>query len=326
VFVKSIKLKVLMGTLIGIMGLFISGRTPSTLSAEIADNSYPAKNITMKSLTNPEGIALDPRGNIWITNYNNDSVSERDPNGKPLSPSGGFTGGGLNKPLGIVIDSTGNVWVANYGNNSITKLNSSGQPLSPASGFTGGGLNKPLGIVIDSTGNVWVANYGNNSITRLNSSGKPLTPTSGLRVNGLKHPYSITIDSVGNVWVANEGNSITEMIGAAPNEAAPVISGSRFDTFLNQREKIMETLTLLGAEMLPNELTLLKVIVAFGFVGWMMLLLVQAVWLDSSAVAKNGLDEYGGHYSKKHGGYHCVTGRFAGKSFANKEEMLKLAA
>jgi hypothetical protein len=88
----------------------------------------------------------------------------------------------------------------------------------------------------------------------------------------------------------------------------------------------MDTLTILGAEMLPNELTLLKFIVGIGFIGWMMILFVQAVWLDGFPVAKSGLDEDGCHYSKKHGGYHCVTGRFCGKIFTGKEEMLKLAA
>ncbi|MFI5304251.1 MAG: hypothetical protein ACHQYP_05575 [Nitrospiria bacterium] len=281
-FVKSISINLLLGTLIGMTGFFYSGWTPSTMAAGITVNSFPVRNITKESLANPEGIAVDPTGNIWVANYNDDSVSKRDSNGKLLSPSLGFTGGGLNKPLGIAIDATGNVWVANYGNNSVTKLDSSGKPLSPSSGFT---------------------------------------------VNGLNLPFSITIDTVGNVLVANEGNSITELIGAAvPDDAAGDFSGNRFDLFSNQGEKTMETLTLLGAELLPNELTLLKVLVGIGFVGWMMLLFVQAVWLDSSGVAKNGLDEYGGHYSKKHGGYHCVTGRFAGKSFASKEEMLKLAA
>ncbi len=85
--------------------------------------------------------------------------------------------------------------------------------------------------------------------------------------------------------------------------------------------------TTFGSIMLPNELLLLKVIIGMGFFGWMMLLLVQAVWLDGSPVIKkSSLDEYGCHYSKKHGGYHCVTGQFAGKIFSTKEEMLKRAA
>ncbi|MBI3352952.1 MAG: hypothetical protein HY036_10290 [Nitrospirae bacterium] len=326
-FGKSLKINFLLAALIGIMGLSFSGRTPSTLTAGTTDNFIPAQIITSGALTNPEGIAFDFAGNLWATNYGDNSVTKLDSNGKPLSPSTGFTGGGLNKPLGIAIDSTGNVWVTNYGNNSITKLDSNGKPLSPSGGFTGGGLNKPLGIAIDSTGNVWVANEGNNSITKLDPSGKPLSPSTGFAVNGLKLPFGIAIDSTGNVWVANEGNRITELIGvASPAEGEGAFSSNPLKTLLNKGGKTMETLTLLGAEMLPNELTLLKIIIGVGFLGWMMLLLVQAVWLDGSPVLRSSLDEYGCHYNKKHGGYHCVTGPFARKTFASKEEMLKLAA
>ncbi len=160
-FGKSLKINFLLGTLIGILGLFYSGWTPSILAMGTTDNFIPARNMIGGALTNPEGIAVDSAGNIWVTHYGNNSVSKLDFNGRPLSPSGGFTGGGLNKPLGIAIDSTGNAWVANYGNNSVSKLDFNGKPLSPSGGFTDGGLNKPFGIAIDSTGNVWVANEGN---------------------------------------------------------------------------------------------------------------------------------------------------------------------
>lgn len=35
-----------------------------------------------------------------------------------------------------------------------------------------------------------------------------------------------------------------------------------------------------------------------------------------------GLDGYGCHHDKKHGGYHCHRGQLAGKSFASQHEML----
>jgi len=35
-----------------------------------------------------------------------------------------------------------------------------------------------------------------------------------------------------------------------------------------------------------------------------------------------GLDTYGCHHDRKHGGYHCHRGQFAGRSFASKAEML----
>ncbi len=35
-----------------------------------------------------------------------------------------------------------------------------------------------------------------------------------------------------------------------------------------------------------------------------------------------GLDEFGCHHNRKHGGYHCHRGLFAGKSFESKVEMI----
>jgi len=36
-----------------------------------------------------------------------------------------------------------------------------------------------------------------------------------------------------------------------------------------------------------------------------------------------GLDSYGCHNDRKHGGYHCHRGKFAGQSFSSKAEMLQ---
>lgn len=88
----------------------------------------------------------------------------------------------------------------------------------------------------------------------------------------------------------------------------------------------METLNVFGAEMLPNELSLLKIIVGIGFIGWMLLFLVQTVWLANTPGEESGLDEYGCHLDKKTGIYHCVTGQLSGRDFSSKQEMLKLAA
>ncbi|MBI3605203.1 MAG: hypothetical protein HY202_04150 [Nitrospirae bacterium] len=193
--------------------------------------------------------------------------------------------------------------------------------------MTGGALTNPEGIAVDSAGNIWVTHYGNNSVSKLDSSGKPLSPSGGFIVNGLKLPFGIAIDSAGNVWVANEGNRITELIGAAsPAEGEGALSGSPLETLLNIGGRTMETLNVFGAEMMQHELTILQIIVGVGFVGWMMLLLVQTVWLANAPGEESGLDEYGCHFDKKTETYYCVTGQLAGRKFSSKKEMLKHVA
>ena len=53
----------------------------------------------------------------------------------------------------------------------------------------------------------------------------------------------------------------------------------------------METYTVFGALMLPNELGLLKVMVGISFFGWMILMLTQVVWLDEWPLAKQNVPE-----------------------------------
>jgi DNA uptake protein ComE-like DNA-binding protein len=57
------------------------------------------------------------------------------------------------------------------------------------------------------------------------------------------------------------------------------------------------------------------------------ILLVISLWFASLPFVAwphgGGLDGYGCHNDRKHGGYHCHRGQFAQKAFASKFEMLK---
>ena len=163
-------------------------------------------------LNYPSGVAIDSLGNVWVTNYNANSVTEMSTVGSILSGTSGYTGGGLNSPYGIAIDSSGNAWVSNYVGNSVTKISNSGSILSGASGYTGGGLDGSAGIAIDGGGNVWVANLYSNSVTKISNSGSILSGGSGYTGGGLNGPAGIAVDGSGNVWVSNyKGNSLTKI-------------------------------------------------------------------------------------------------------------------
>ena len=155
----------------------------------------PSSGYTGGGLNNPMDIAVDASGDVWVANlppylsyehvnghlrvvrYNH-SISEFGSNGKPLSPSSGYTGGGLDGPAGIAVDASGHVWVADSENNagiaySISEFNSRGNPLSPSSGYTGGGLIEPQGIAVDASGNVWVTNFIGYSLIEFIGAASP---------------------------------------------------------------------------------------------------------------------------------------------------------
>lgn len=50
-----------------------------------------------------------------------------------------------------------------------------------------------------------------------------------------------------------------------------------------------------------------------------------AISAGSAFAHGGGLDSYGCHNDRKHGGYHCHRGQFAGQSFSSKSEMLQAA-
>ncbi len=72
----------------------------------------------------PNGIALDGSGNIFVADFNNQRVQKFTSSGTYLSQFGGYgTGNGqFDLPAGIAIDNSGNIWVAEMNNHRIQKF------------------------------------------------------------------------------------------------------------------------------------------------------------------------------------------------------------
>jgi hypothetical protein len=195
-------------------------------------------------VNDPNGIAIDTSGNIWVTNRNAGSLSELSSNGTPISGSSGYTGGGLGNSQSAsaltVIDGSGNVWVMNA-NNSLSEFSSAGVPISGSAGYTGGGLNGPGWLAIDGAGDVWVADQEGslfdglgNSISEFNSSGTAITGSNGYESSVAGPPLYIAVDGSGNVWVTTpvtvtggtltKANSIVEFIGVAAPTVTPMVA------------------------------------------------------------------------------------------------------
>jgi hypothetical protein len=184
--------------------------TPNDLSVAI---SYAAS-----ELYDPDWLAIDGSGNVWIANYassssgGSSSLMVFSPTGQLLSGESGY-GSGIAGPYLVVIDKSGNAWVLNNdsGDYSINEFSSNGTVGSVLTG----GLDQPEGFAFDKSGDFWVANYAGGvspaqgTITELNSSGSPIE--SGITGGGVDGPMGIAIGATGNVWAANEYNGITEL-------------------------------------------------------------------------------------------------------------------
>jgi hypothetical protein len=103
-----------------------SGNSISELDAH-GNPLSPGSGYSGGGLASPGGVAIDGQGNVWVTNYDGNSITElagadaASP-GAALSPGSGFTGAGLSQPFSPAIDSAGNLWTANFGNNSVTQF------------------------------------------------------------------------------------------------------------------------------------------------------------------------------------------------------------
>ena len=190
-------------------------------------------------LTLVDGIATDPRGNIYISHRSQNRIRKLSPNGTITTIAGngiaGFSGDGvpalkssLNFPAGLAFDK-GNLYVADRNNHRIRKIDSKGI-ISTVAG-TGipeccndnglaveAHLHFPSDIDVDTEGNLYISDRSNNRIRKVNSDGI-ITTMAGLGKPGyggdfgpadkalLKYPFGISLDNKGNFYIADRGNN-----------------------------------------------------------------------------------------------------------------------
>jgi PKD repeat protein len=168
---------------------------------------YPGFEICMS-----QGIAIDGRGDAWVTNVGAgtcilNTITEFSNSGGLLSGQG-YTSNDLFQSYGIAIDGAGNAWAINDDHLSLTEFSNSGAVLSGTTGYTSSVL-YAKGIAIDGQGNVWIAGLdvidSNYEIVKYSQSGSqlatyPLNTTN----SGYYEPSAIALDGAGNAWTANE--------------------------------------------------------------------------------------------------------------------------
>jgi sugar lactone lactonase YvrE len=204
-------------------------------------------------LNGPGNMAIDARGNVWVTanyTYSRNPVApvcgshlvfEFTPTGR-YAPGSPFSGGGLSGAgFGITLDPRGHVWVGNYGfastrcpnqppHNSVSEFNQDGTPISPGSsssnpggGWTQGPLSWPQGTVSDQRGNIWIGNACSDSVTRyLGGDPRRAVTSAGL---GIKKPFDIAFNGRGQAFVTGNLNNTVAMLNPDGKPARSAITG-----------------------------------------------------------------------------------------------------
>ena len=191
----------------------------------------------------PENLAVDGAGNIWIADGQGNTVREVTPAGVVTTFAGvartaGFANGTgtsalFNDLLGIAVDALGNLYVGDGGNNAIRKITSAGVVTTlagSASGRSGSAdgtgasarFNLPAGVAADSSGNVLVADSGNGTIREITPAGVVTTiagqagqygSADGLSTAAeFEAPVDVAIDPAGIVYAADQPNCTVRRI------------------------------------------------------------------------------------------------------------------
>jgi sugar lactone lactonase YvrE len=190
---------------------------------------------TSQQLQQPEGVAIDSTGNLYIADFLNGAIWEVTSNGTISMAAGNLFG-----PSHLAVDHSGDLFVSETSFNQIlmisaqtgtTTLFAGGGPAYLAAYGDGGpavgaNLNAPEGIAFDSAGNLYIADQGHNTIRMVaaatgvistvagKASGAPLGDGGPATSASLYEPYDVAFDSNNNMYIADTYHGRVRMVAA----------------------------------------------------------------------------------------------------------------
>jgi len=181
-----------------------------TLTVTQAGSTYvTAGTVTAlvnSGLSQPNGVAVDGAGNVYISDFNNNAVYKWTPTNNTMTSL--FSG--MFQPDGLAVDSTGNVYVAVYGSGIVQKWTATNNTVTTLFG----GLDHPEAVAVDGAGNLYVADSYNNAIKKWTVANNTVTT---LVSSGLSMPAGVAVDFLGNVYIADYYNQAIKEWTAANN-------------------------------------------------------------------------------------------------------------
>ncbi len=172
----------------------------------------------------PVDLAVDPSGNVYFSDQDNDVVRKISTSGVISTVAGsgkaGFAGDGgpatsatMNGPGGVALDTAGNLYIGEVGSSRIRMVSTSGIITTVAGdltigGYTGDGgpatgaaLSQPRGVTVGPYGDIYIADYSNNRI-------RQLTPP-GIEVGLMANAFDNQPLFAPNTWVYIRGANLS---------------------------------------------------------------------------------------------------------------------
>jgi len=199
-------------------------------------------------LNNPQGVAVDGAGNLYIADYFNMRIRKVTPSGIITTIAGngesGYSGDGfpatmaqIGSPQNIACDAHGNIYISDVFNGRIRLVDTNGFMHTFAGNGTWGNsgdggpatnaeFQLPTAIAVDKKGNVYFSDEGNGNIRKINTHGI-ITTIAGTGMSGysgdggpatnaeIDVPWGISVDGIGNVYVPMIHYNTIRMIDTA---------------------------------------------------------------------------------------------------------------
>lgn len=172
-------------------------------------------------LTFPQQIFVDPAGNLYVTDENNNRIQKFTPGSLDGVTVAGGNGSGpalnqFNYPIGMTLDGAGNIYVSDYSNERIQKWAPGATSGVTVAGGNGNGpaanqLDFPVGMALDGAGNLYIADIYNNRVQKWAQGGSTGVTVAGgngagAAPNQLNNPSDVFVDAAGNLYIADDEN------------------------------------------------------------------------------------------------------------------------
>lgn len=171
-----------------------------------------------ESMWGPRGIAIDPQGNVLVTDTGNKRVLVFDENLNYVTQFGGagFEAGELDEPVGIAISNSGQVVIADTWNRRVqifepdeSGLNYIQVGVFDVEAWYGTGIdNKPY-VAISPDNTILVSDPEGVRILEFSMEGEYIRGWQDLSVSidMLSQPYGMDFDGQGNLWICDGASS-----------------------------------------------------------------------------------------------------------------------
>jgi uncharacterized protein YjiK len=196
---------------------------------------------TAAKLNNPEAVAVDAAGDIYIADYGNSRIREVSASTHVITTvagngtagysgdNGQATAAKLDNPQAVALDTAGDLFIADTGNNRVREVNVSTHVIATVAGngtagFSGDSgkataaeLNTPSGVALDTVGDLFIDDQVNGRIREVNHTSGVITTVAGggtqFGDNGqataaqLYNPGGVGVDAAGDIFIADTANS-----------------------------------------------------------------------------------------------------------------------